>query len=98
MGHCLKDPTFYVAPPIGQTMTRGGQIVDAIKLREPLRVLSREPHLDCSPTKGANVTRGRQSVNTCCARNLLARVRTHESPRWNVYAAAFLRGAYRLSV
>jgi hypothetical protein len=37
-------------------------------------VLSREPHLNRSPTQGQNVTRGGQSIDTLRARSLLARV------------------------
>jgi hypothetical protein len=60
-------------------------------------VLSREPHLDRGPTYGAIVTRGRQSINTSRARVSLARLHARTTPRWNVYAAEFLRGAPRLS-
>jgi hypothetical protein len=67
------------------------------KVENTVSVLSREPHLDRGPTYGAIVTRGRQSINTSRARVPLARLRARTTPRWNVYAAEFLRGAPRPS-
>jgi hypothetical protein len=64
---------------------------------DPIVVLSREPHLDRGPTYGAIVTRGRQSINTSRAGVPLARLHARTTPRWNVSAAKFLRGAPRLS-
>jgi hypothetical protein len=49
--------------------------------REGGSVLSREPHLNRSPTQGQNVSRGGQSIDTPRARSLLARVRAGGLPR-----------------
>jgi hypothetical protein len=69
-----------------------------MRLENGPAVLSREPHLDRGPTYVAIATRGRQSINTSRASVPLARLHARTTPRWNVYAAEFLRGAPRVTI
>jgi hypothetical protein len=63
-------PTTEVEPEFS---TFGGMLVSVLQLISPMcktgtSVLSRESHLNRSPTQGQNVTRGGQSIDTLCAR------------------------------